>query len=290
MRIFELFTGAFHSAATYREVRKAGDSLIGFALVIVASCMLSVTAYYGFILHREIFVAHGDSPALFDSVINQIATQTPLMTLKEGTLATQNPEATVIKISGSAFNQTFTDVALITIDTTGKSTHETMKTPMLITAKEFIYKSDKETKIQPLSELTKNGPSTILINRAVAEEMAKKLIDIAHNNLGKFYIIIGGITWFFLSIFAFIMRLFLLLALGLVGQLIGKLIRSPISYASALGLATLSYTPVALLDTALMLGFGYSPHLLTLLIAATVALFAAIKCSDESSAPTPSNA
>jgi hypothetical protein len=44
---------------------------------------------------------------------------------------------------------------------------------------------------------------------------------------------------------------------------------------------------VALLDIALLIGFGYAPHVLTLFLAGTVTLFAAMKCSHEPTTPAP---
>ena len=288
MKLRALFTGSFHSAAAYRHIRKAANFGMGYALVLVTLTSLFVTVCYAQFIHRTVFVAHAGQPALLDSVVTQVAGQVPVMTLKGDTLMTKEPIATEIKISGTAFGESFENLVIATIDTTGQSTHANMHTPVLITATEMIIQSDKETKIKKLSEFTKNGPETILINRAVAEDMAKNFLGFVHANLIKLYLIIGAIVWFFLIVFTFILRIFMLLALGLMGLLIGSLTKQSIPFAALVGLASLSYTPVALLDIALLIGFGYAPHVLTLFLAGTVTLFAAMKCSDESTtSPAP---
>lgn len=286
MNVFSIFAGSFHSAATYRAVRQSGGFFMGYALLIVAVCTLAVTVYYGNVLHRELFSPRDGKPALFDDVVTQIANQVPVMTWANGTLTSSEPAATVIKISGTAFGESFTDEAFIAIDTSGKSTHENMETPILITAKELITKTDKKTEIKSLPELMEKGPATMLINRAMAQDLALKLIDVIHENLTKIYVIVGGIMWFFIAITFYIMRIFMLLALGLVGMLIGNILNTPIKYASAVGLAAVSFTPIALLDTILFAGFHYPTRTIVIFAAGVVALFAAIKCSQPTSAPT----
>jgi hypothetical protein len=279
MSFFRIFVGSFHSAATYREVRTASRFMIGYSLMLVALSALTVTVYYGAYIHREVFAPRDAKPALFDDVVRQIADQLPVMTLKDDALVSKDAAPTVIRISGGAFEKRFENAAIITIDTRGDADHTTMTTPVLITHKEVIFKTDKETKIQPLSKFTESLGGTTLINQAVAQDLANRLIANVHKNLATFYLLLGSISWFFFAAFMFVMRLCMLLALGLVGLAIGSLTKTPIRYITAVGLASVSYTPVAVLDTIVFLNLHYSPHLLTLLVAGSVTLFAAMRFS-----------
>jgi len=66
-----------------------------------------------------------------------------------------------------------------------------------------------------------------------------------------------------------------------VGMGIASLTKQKIPYAALVGLASLSYTPVAVLDALSLMLFGYAPHVLTLLLAGSVTLYAAIACSQK---------
>ncbi len=284
MRFFQTFIGAFHSASLYRTLRAEPSFRMGYAFVLVMLCAFVVTAYYGIYIHREVFAQRDGKPALFDDVVRQIAGQLPVMTFKDDTLISNADAPTIIRVSGGAFEQQFENLAIITINTSGTADRATMATPVLITSKEIIFKTDKETKIQPLSKFSESLGGTTLINQAVAQDLANRLIKNVHDNIATFYLLLGGIAWFFFAVFMFVMRLFMLLALGAIGLAIGSLMKTPIRYETAVGLASISYTPVAVLDIILFLNLHYSPHMLTLIVAGSVALFAAIHCSH---APTP---
>lgn len=279
MQFFDTLIGSFYSAKTYREVRKAATYGMGYSLLLVTLCTLAVTVYYGQVFHREVFAERDGKPALFDDLVTQIAQQIPVMTYSNKRLSTQNPQATTIHISGEAFGEKFEQFALITIDTTGASTHANMKTPVLITAEDFIVKTDKETKIQPLSKFEEDG--TVVINRAMAEDVAESAIEGMHGALAQFYIILGGMAWVCLIIAFYVLRICMIFALGLGGLIISSLLKSPINYAASVSLAAVSFTPVAVLDTAMFIGAGYSLQTTTLLFAGLAALTAAIACSRE---------
>lgn len=282
MRFIETFTGSFHSADTYHRARAARGFFMGYAALVVIICTLAVTLYFGGVIHREIFAARDGGTPVFDNVVRQIAQQIPLMTLKNGALISNSSEPTIIKVSATLFGQSFTDEAVITIDTSGASTHTNMQTPLLITSTELIIKGEKESRIQPLSKLTDQAPPTLLITRAVAMEAADSLIIAVHRSLAEFYIIFGIIAFLCFSIFMIVVRMLMLLALGLAGKIIATLTGNPLDYAAAVRLAAVSYTPLALLDTALFLGCNYAPHRLTLFLAGCVAIYAAIRASQAS--------
>jgi hypothetical protein len=285
MRFFSTLIGSFHSAALYRTVRTNASFYMGYTLLVVLLCTLVLTVYFTAVVHRGIFVAKEGQPIPFDSLVNQIAEQLPVMTLKDDTLMTMDPEPTVIRVSGELFGQAFTDVPLITIDTTGASTHSNMDTPILITSTEIMFEDSDEIKVKKLSEFTKDAPETLVINRALSQEMAAMLIAGVHKHIMTFYLIVGGICWFFFAIVYYIMRICMLLALGLAGYVLGSIIKQRVSYAAAVSLAAVSYTPIALLEAGLLGFLGYSPHMLTLFGAGVVALFFAMKCSDPARAP-----
>ena len=279
MNFFQMFTGSFHSAAVYREVRAKATFNMGYTALLVLFCTLLTTIYYGHLFHRELFVARDGKPALFDDVLTQIASQIPVMTYQNGKLVTNEPHATVITISGQIFGETFEKQPLITIDTTGQTTHENMQTAVLITSSDFVVKTERETKIRPLSEYNDKNTTPLVINRAMAMDTAEKFIGGVHSILTQFYLLVGGVVWMMFAFVAYILRIIMLLGLGLIGTVIGAILKSPMSYGAAVSLAAVSFTPIALLETAVLVIAGYTVHTLTLLVAGSVALAAAIKVS-----------
>ena len=275
MNVFQLFTGSFHSAAAYRHMRAKANFGMGYALFVVALMTLFVMLYYSLPIYNTAFMAQGDQPPLFDQLARQVADQAPVMTLKGDTLATKTPDATIITINGH-YGQEHFKVPFITVDTTGTTDTDNATTPILVTAKELLVRSKDTWKPQPLSDFTKNGPGIILINHAVADELAERAIAYAHSHFFQYFILI----WLFFIICLFVVSFFLLLVLGLIGLLISSFIKSPLSFGAAVGLASLSFTPVALLDAVLLTVFGYAAHAITLLFAGSVTLYAAIKCSE----------
>ncbi|MFZ4541991.1 MAG: DUF1189 family protein [Rickettsiales bacterium] len=280
MNIIRLFLGSFYSADTYRAVRTRGGFHMGYALLVVLACTLVVTIYFTAFVHRELFTSRDGKPIVFDNVVQQIAGQVPTMTWQNNSLKSSVPGPTVISISSQAFEASYEEFPIITIDTSGQTTRETMKTPVLITDTELMMKDKKETKIQSLSDMVKDSASTLIINRSLIDDSAKRLIEWTHRSLGTIYFILGGVSWFVFATYLFIVRIFMLLALGLAGLLIGSMTKTKLGYEQAVGLAAVSYTPVAILDTILFAGAGYPAGTLTLFLAGVVALFAAIHCSN----------
>ncbi|MES2984867.1 MAG: DUF1189 family protein [Pseudomonadota bacterium] len=281
MRFFHTLVGSFHSAALYRQVRHEGRYNLGYALLLVLLCTLVMAVYFTSVVHREFFSSRDGMKPLFDDVIAQIAAQTPVMTYNNGQLKTQTDAVTTITINGTLFGEPFQDLPLITIDTTGASNHTNMKTPVLITESEFIAKSrDKKTEIRALKDVFAETKPQVL-NRAVAEDMAARFTQGVHERLGQIYFLLGGMLWLGFAFVSYILRVILLMALGVGGTLAGKLLRSPVNHGTAVGLASVSFTPVALLISLLTMCFGYSPHIITTFAAGLVALTAAIACSRE---------
>lgn len=278
MNIWQLFTGSFHRAAAYRHMREKQSFGMGYALVLVAVCTLVVTITYGALIHNVVFAVKDGRTPLFDDVVNQIAQQLPVMTLKDGTLKSSSAEPTTIYISANIFDEKVDRFPLITIDTSGNARHDNMPTPVLITDQDMIIqKSDGKKEIQPLSKFDQGNP--LVINRAMAEDSAKNIIAFVHANLGVFYFIVGIVVWFFFTAFIYVMRIVMLLLLGLMGLVMGSILKNKVNYAQSVGLASLSYTPIALLDTVLFAFFANAPSNVTLFACGAVLLFFAIRAS-----------
>ena len=277
MNVFQLFAGSFYSAAAYREMRAKANFGMGYALFIVAVSTLVVLLFYGAQAYNVLLLSHDGKPPMLDQMLQDIADQAPVMTLKGDTLATKNPEPTILTIHGSFEGKAF-DVPFATIDTTGKTDTSNAKTDILSTSKELLLTDHGTWKPQPLTDFNREGPETIIINHTVASEMAASAANYVHNSIVQYFTVI----WFVFIACFFVVTFFFLLALGLLGLVIGSLIRSPLTFSAAL--ASLSFTPVALLDAVLLTCFGYAAHTLTLLAAGTVTLYAAIKCSDPATA------
>ncbi len=274
MNVFQLFTGSFHSAAAYRYMRTRATGGMGYMLFVVMLVTLFVLLWFGVPVYTITFQGHDGKPPLFDQSIHQIAERSPLMTLKGDTLVTKTPEKTVINITGTYGKEGY-DVPVLTIDTTGTTSTSNATTPVLVTDKNLFIRSNEKWDMRPLSDFTKQGPETIIINHAVADEMATSFVAYIHDHLTGYFIIL----WLLAITCLFVVTFITLLILGLGGLLIGNIIHSPITYSAALSLAALSFTPVMILDT-LLLAAGYAAHTSMLLMAGMVTNYAAIHCSD----------
>lgn len=288
MNPFILMAQSFYSADAYRKLRQSSGVFFGYALLVVMLCTFLTSLHIGTVFHRELFAARGDNaPSLFEDVVQQIAAQTPVMMIRDGVLATRDEGPVTITLRGTAFGESFENFPLAVIDTSGQTTHENMAAPILINAQDIIIKTDNKTELKSIREITKDGPSTIIINRAMAEDISKQLIVWMQNNLWIIYLILGGLFWLFFTFGIYVARLCMLLFLGLVGLAIGAATRQKITYETSLRFAAVSYTPVALLHALSSAVFDYSPHTLVLIVAGSVALYAALYAS-EKPASTPS--
>lgn len=290
MNFFRTVIGSFHSAALYREVRAKNSFMVGYALLIVMLTTLVVVIAGTVYVHNHVFKEQDGHVSPFEDVVNQIASQIPVMTLKDNTLTTNEPGPFIIKLNAQSLTGKSEEFSIAVIDTSGNAKYEEMTAPILVTNKDLIVKSQRKTEFHSLSELTKGDPSAIIINRAVAEDMAKQLITYIHDNLTTLYLFLGAIVWFTFIIYMFVARLLMLLILGLVGLVFGSLTKQKIDYEQSVGLASISYTPIAILDTLLFVAFSSLTHFLTLLAAGSVALFVAMKCSSTPNEPPPPTA
>jgi hypothetical protein len=289
MNLFALFVGSFYSADTYRHMRRTASFGMGYALVLVLLTTLIVCVYFGMLFHRETFAARGNQPSPFSAFVQQITDQLPLMTFKDGVLQTADPVAHTIYLTGEWFGESFERVPFIMIDTTGTTTHENMTTPILVNSKEIAIHKDGRNKkeIYSFSDIKDGAPLTLIFNRAMNDDLAQQIIRWFDENLLQMYLIFGGIGWLCIAIAIYVMRILMLLLLGVVGIAYASLTRRTLSYASAVSLASLSYTPVLLLDTFAFL-FGHGPHSITLFAAGSVLLVIVIRASEGANPPPPS--
>lgn len=280
MNLFQLIPASFYSAKAYRQMRAAASFGMGYALVMVLITTLAVVVYFSNTLHRELFAPRGSAPSFAREIAAQITEQMPLMTFDKGVLMTDNPEIYTIRLSGTLFKESFSNVPVATIDTTGQTTYETMKTPLLINSKEVVIETDNKKEIKSFSEISGEEPKgPIIINKAMTESTLNSMITWFEDNAFEIYLIFGGMFWVFAIIYMFVMRMVMLFLLGLVGIAYASIRNVQLSYASAVGIASLSYTPVLLLDTLLFIARGDSPSTFTLFIAGAVTLIAGITAS-----------
>jgi len=287
MRFAAQFFGSVSSAAQYRLVRARAsyEMLYSFLLVLIISFLMVVQCVA--LLHGELFTARADKPAVFDDVVRQIASQLPVMTLQNHKLVTREGRPHSIRVGTVIFGHPLAGT-IATIDTTGTTTRDSIKTPVLVTAKEVIVQSKNKTETYPLSDYTKEMPSSLVINRALIDDVAATLIRTVHDHLVKAYLILGSIGWLMLLLVLYILRITMLMVLGLAGWLLGKMMRIATSYRQAVSLAAISYTPVAVADLAMFVLFHRSAPTWMLLLGGVVMLTVAIRVSRATATPEPS--
>lgn len=285
MNVFKLIPASFHSVAAYRHMRQTANFGMGYALLMVAITTLAVVIYGANLFHQAILDSRdASSTSALEAMALQVADQVPTMTFDKGVLVTQKPEIYTISI-GDPLKKSSESEEVITIDTTGKTTIDNMQTPILITSKDVIIDNDRKKEVHSLSEFAKDQHGPMIINKSVAEDAARTLIAWLKDNALTLYLIFGGVMWCFAIIFFFILRMIMLFLLGLVGIAYAAIRNIELSYASAVALASLSYTPVLLLDTLLFMVDGKSPMALTLFFAGCVTLIFAIHVSNPAKPP-----
>jgi hypothetical protein len=255
MRFTTNFIGAFTSAEHYRQVRQRATFEMRYSFLLILASSLLLVLHFTHLLHGELFTARAGKPAVFDDVVRQIAQQIPLMTLQNNQLITREAKPHSIRIQTEFFGRPIHG-NIATIDTTGATTHHNMQTWLLITSHEFIIRNTDKTEIHSLSDYNKSGRGTLVINRAVANDTAANLVRTVHRYLIQGYLILGGIALLITTVVLYVLRLAMLAALGVAGVVVGRLMHSPLRYRAAFSLAAISYTPVAMTNLLLMLGFG----------------------------------
>jgi hypothetical protein len=279
MRFFHTLVGAFHSPETYRNMRRSEGHGLAYSFVLVLFTTLLLTVYGLTLFHTKVFVSsHGSTP-LFDDAVMQLAKQMPYMTFTNNKLVTAEPRSYTITFN-FAFPKFHGKFDLATIDTTGATTYKNMKTPILVTANEFIVRDKKQIKIQPFKDVVGDHPTTLVINQAVAIDLGNKLIEGVHHILWELYLFIGAFIWLFFAGTFYILRLFMLLFMAVGGLAISRAYNDAVNFQTSMRMAAISFTPVACLEI-LFMAMGHMIAGFWLLLCGLVMLSAALYITRE---------
>lgn len=288
MKFIPTFLGSFYSAPMYCELRNSKGHGLGYSFMLVLVTLFLTCAAYAPLmnrLHQELFVGVNGKISVMDDVLRQVANQTPIMSVKNEVLSTKVPRAHVIHLKTNVMGNEAEGDA-ITIDTTGATSYANMKTPILITAHEVITKQDNETRIKKFKELgnvgaTQNG-EPFEITPEIAKDAAETISDLVRDNIRKFYLIVGSVMLIVMGIALYIARIVTLLLLAAGGLLIANILRTKLGFESAMRMAAVSFTPVAVLG-AIIPAFGnHAIGGLTMLLLGLVTLSAAIYVTRDS--------
>ena len=264
MKFWPTFWGSLQSPETYRRVRyEAHGWGMGYALALVALSTLIGSIWLLFMAHLLLVSPRENAPSLLESLTAQIARQLPPMQAANGVLAVDAPQPVIIRLRERVGSHGF-DSPFITIDTTGRTTYDSMTTPMLITQRDIITKkSDGGNTIRTLGSLfpDKNRVYT----EADLREWLQGVPMALREHLGLFYLITLPVLWGILTAGFFISRAIMLLLIGGVVMLAGNAGPQKLPYMTGVRLSSVAYTPVALCN---LLAF-----VLTFTTASSVTLF-----------------
>lgn len=277
MNFFKTMIGSFYSPAVFAQARapQAGMNLLySFLLVLLTSLVVTVI---GVNTADRLLMQPTDSQApLLDRVVNDLASQVPVMVLQNGVLKVNETQPYVMNIhTGDAETPTF---AVVTIDTTGASTVHNMETPVLITAREVYFRGNNDTKVYPLKQ-SDDDTKPLIINQAVAMNTATRGLEWLHQNIWKIYLGAGAAIWITFALVAYVLRLVMLMALGLVGLLLGNIWKPTVDFSTAVRIAAVAYTPVAICSAAALCITGGEPKALALFAFGALVVAAALMVS-----------
>lgn len=252
--------GAFSSVGAYRHMRYERQGLgLAYSFVLVALFSLLFTIYGIALLNGALFVERSGGKPLFDDVMTQITEQWPEMTVENGTVAVQAAQPHVIMLRAQFMGQPV-DTPFITFDTTGATTHENMRSLMLVTANEIIARDKDKVEIYKIADLLKPGEKPLVLDRDKISNIGHGTIDMVHKNLWKILGTMGLLLWFFLTMGVYLLRIAMLLVLAGAGIVLSNLLKSPLDYATSMRLAALAYTPIGVIDVAIMSFAGVALH------------------------------
>lgn len=254
-RFFTLFLGSFHSPETYAYARYAmpGWGML-YGLGVVALTTLVCVVWFGVVSYNLLLRGEDGQPSLFESTVAQVRAQWPEMKVENNTLTVYAPQPHVINIEGTIFKEHFKS-DFITIDTTGKVTPQTMKTPVLITRDSIITEKDsgKRKEIQSIGDVIKADKQPLLIDRQKIDQSARDLVEFVQGSAWKFYLLLMPFMWGIMTGAYFLARAIMLFAVGVVALILGNVGSPRMDYMQAVRLASVAYTPVAVIGTAAFL-------------------------------------
>ncbi len=276
MAFLKTVLGSFYCPQTYRDAFAREGYGLGYSFLLVVLTTLLLTALTVPSLqrvHRELFVGDNGRPAVLDDVLAQVVQQMPVMTLQNHRLQTQDAKAHVIHVKAELMGEV-AEGDIITIDTTGNSSSATMKTPVLITADEVIMEGRDDKRVRNIKDISREvGEEAIVITPEMARDAAFKLSQLVRENAAKFYAITGVVGLLCFVLVMYLLRVCLLAVLALGGLVIASMLKLPMEYRTAMRMAAVSFTPVALLAVVMpWLRGGGAPNALALLVCGWVML------------------
>ena len=249
MQFLDLFLGSFHSTAAYAHMRYERKGLgLAYNFMFVGLTTLIFAIYAMAMMNTTLFAARDGKKPLFDDLVLQVVEQLPEMVVKDGAVTVNAPQPHYIRLHIDSLRGQRIEGTLLTIDTTGATTYQNMRTPMLLNRTELVTRNRGETKIHAIREYADPAEPAINLDRAKIRQFGNDVIDWVHGHLIKLLLILGIALWIGLTLVLYLLRIFMTLVLGVGGLIIGSITKSPIDYATAIRLSALAYTPVAIAD------------------------------------------
>lgn len=268
MNFFKILVGSFYNPGAYvlsRGLPMSKGLIYSLLLVMLSTAVIMIAG--GSFIHRTFLQAEEGKQPPLDAFVMNIAEQVPVMVLQDGVLQVKAEQPHVIYFEFEGKRYPF-----ITIDTTGHSDLHTMHTPVLVTAREIYAKSRSDTKVYRLEELGSKSTSPLIINRAMATDAATRALEWLHGNAWKIYLWVGIPAWLVGVFVAYMLRVIMLMALGLVGLIVSEALKQKVTFETSVQIATVSYTPIALVSTAALCFTGHTTHTLLLFTLGTMML------------------
>lgn len=261
MRFFTILFRSFYDLTLYHEVRSSwsgwalGITSLFFALLAAAGMTIGMV-----MLHQALLANQPDGkPGVMADALGQIANQWPDLRLENNRLSSNAPMPQVITIDVRLFGERFHE-DFLTIDTSGATTYETMKTPMLLTSSELIVEQRGERRIRPLAEVFAETEQPKLLDRTFMQGMAAHLTGVAEADGWKILFSLGFFLWLFLVPALIFVRYLLVIPVAALGLIAAQIMRRPLSYEAAIRVIAVALLPVTLVDAATLfiLGSGVS--------------------------------
>lgn len=278
MSFFRMVLGSFYSVETYRMAHSARGHGLLYSLFLVALVSVVMVATLTTKIHHMLFENGGK----IEATLLDITSQVPVMTFQNGRLTTAEPHAYPIHIAWGAEKEDQAVFAMI--DTTGTTTHKNMTTPLLFTSEEAIFKDDSKNKIEihsyrDFSDEKDTAPT--IINRAVLEDLVKKLLHWLREHALIIYAVLGFFAILVVTFVLYLQRVVMLLALGVGGILLAQILKIKPTFETLMRLAAISFTPVTLADLFAITVLGHSLSAIWLMLAGLVLLYVALSVTKE---------
>ncbi len=261
MRFFTIIFRSFYDLTLYGEVRSSwrgwalGITSLFFALLAAIGITIGMV-----MLHQALLADQPDGkPGVMAEALGQIADQWPNLRLENNQLSSDAPMPQVISIDVTLFGERIHE-DFLTIDTSGTTTYETMKTPMLLTSRELIADQRGERRIRPLAEFFSETEQPKLLDRAFMQGLAERMVNAAETDGWKIALLSGVIVWLFFVPALIFVRYLLVIPVAALGLIAAQIMRRTLSYEASVRVIAVALLPVTLVDAATLfiLGSGVS--------------------------------